>query len=216
MENTVLDDLINRYPQLLGIRKDILSAFEVLSESYKNGGKLIVCGNGGSASDADHIIGELMKSFTIKRQIPAAIKKQLSTEFGDMGITISEKLEGTLPAISLNCHSALISAYTNDVDADLIFAQQVLGYGNRSDILLGISTSGNAKNILNAMMVAKAMGIQTIGLTGRDGGQFNQLCDVLINVGGNITAQIQELHLPVYHTLCQMLEHSFFKLSNKK
>lgn len=211
MDNiNILSDLIHRYPQLTGIRNDILNAFQVLYESYKNRGKLLVCGNGGSASDADHITGELMKSFTIKRQIPAKIKKHLKSEFGDTGITLSEKLEGALPAISLNCHNALISAYANDVDADLIFAQQVLGYGNRSDTLLGISTSGNAKNVINAMMVAKSMGIKTIGLTGRDGGHFNELCDVLINVGGNITARIQELHLPVYHTLCQMLEVSFF------
>lgn len=208
---TVLEELIIRYPLLTSVETEILSAFNLLLETYKKGGKLLVCGNGGSASDADHIVGELMKSFTIKRQIPMEVKKKLSSDFGENGTYISEKIEGALPAISLNCQNALISAFSNDVDAELVFAQQVLGYGNKGDIFWGISTSGNAKNIRNAMMVAKAMGLKVIGLTGRDGGYFNQLCDVIINVGGNITAQIQELHLPVYHALCQMLEISLFK-----
>ena len=123
-------------------------------------------------------------------------------------------MEGALPAISLNGHSALSSAFANDVDAELIYAQQVVGYGNKQDVLMGISTSGNAKNVLAAMMVAKAKGIKVLGLVGRDGGEFNKYCDVLINVGGDCTPQIQELHLPVYHILCQTLEHHFF--SEKK
>jgi D-sedoheptulose 7-phosphate isomerase len=123
---------------------------------------------------------------------------------------MSEKLEGSLPAISLNGHSALISAFANDVDAELIYAQQVVGYGNKEDVLLGTSTSGNSKNVVAAMIVAKAKGMKVLGLVGRDGGEFNKYCDVLINVGGDCTPQIQELHLPVYHVLCQTLEYHFF------
>jgi len=207
----LLNGLMVRNPELGTVKKEISNAFEVLKISFENQGKLLICGNGGSAADGDHIVGELMKSFSMTRAIPKELKIKLEKHFEDEGVYISTRLEGALPAISLNAHSALNSAFANDVDAQLIFAQQVLGYGNSNDVLLGISTSGNAKNVIAAMMVAKAKGMKVIGLVGRDGGDFNKYCDVLINVGGDCTPQIQELHLPVYHILCQMLESYFFK-----
>jgi D-sedoheptulose 7-phosphate isomerase len=206
----LLNGLMVRNPELGTVKKEISNAFEVLKISFENQGKLLICGNGGSAADGDHIVGELMKSFSMTRAIPKELKIKLEKNFEDEGVYISTRLEGALPAISLNAHSALNSAFANDVDAQLIFAQQVLGYGNSNDVLLGISTSGNAKNVIAAMMVAKVKGIKVIGLVGRDGGEFNKYCDVLINVGGDSTPQIQELHLPVYHILCQMLEAHFF------
>tara|TARA_B100001175_G_scaffold317774_1_gene336356 strand:- start:1627 stop:2274 length:648 start_codon:yes stop_codon:yes gene_type:complete len=206
----IIEDLVVRNPELGAAKNDISRAFELLKNSYENKGKLLICGNGGSAADADHIVGELMKRFSIPREIPKNLKNTLSSDYGEKGKYMSEKLEGSLPAISLNGHSALSSAFANDVDAELIYAQQVVGYGNKEDVLMGISTSGNAKNVVAAMIVAKAKGIKVLGIVGRDGGEFNKYCDVLINVGGNCTPQIQELHLPVYHVLCQTLEYHFF------
>jgi D-sedoheptulose 7-phosphate isomerase len=203
----MIEDLVVRIPELEEAKNDIVAVFK---DSFENQGKLLICGNGGSAADADHIVGELMKRFSLPRAIPKDLKKALALDYGDKGKYMSEKLEGALPAISLNGHSALNSAFANDVDAELIYAQQVVGYGNKQDVLLGISTSGNSKNVIAAMMVAKAKGMHVVGLVGRDGGEFNKYCDVLINVGGHSTPQIQELHLPVYHVLCQMLEFHFF------
>ena len=206
----MLEDLVVRNPELGATKKDISKAFELLKNSYENKGKLLICGNGGSAADSDHIVGELMKRFSIPRAIPEELKTKLESNFGEQGKYMASKLEGSLPAISLNAHNALSSAFANDVDAQLIYAQQVVGYGNKEDVLIGISTSGNAKNVVAAMIVAKAKGMKVLGLVGRDGGEFNKYCDVLINVGGNSTPQIQELHLPVYHVLCQTLEYHFF------
>ena len=206
----ILEDLVVRNPELGVAKKDISKAFELLKNSYENHGKLLICGNGGSSADSDHIVGELMKRFSIPRAIPKNLKSVLASDYGEKGKYMSEKLEGALPAISLNGHSALNSAFANDVDAELIYAQQVVGYGNKEDVLMGISTSGNAKNVLAAMIVAKAKGMKVLGLVGRDGGEFNKYCDVLINVGGDCTPQIQELHLPIYHVLCQTLEYHFF------
>ena len=181
----ILEDLVVRNPELGVAKKDISKAFELLKNSYENHGKLLICGNGGSSADSDHIVGELMKRFSIPRAIPKNLKSVLASDYGEKGKYMSEKLEGALPAISLNGHSALNSAFANDVDAELIYAQQVVGYGNKEDVLMGISTSGNAKNVLAAMIVAKAKGMKVLGLVGRDGGEFNKYCDVLINVGGD-------------------------------
>jgi len=206
----LLQDLLNRHPDLSLVARDITGGYEVMRSSFEKGGKLLVCGNGGSAADADHIVGELMKQFSRQRSIPDSVQSYLVKEFGERGEYLAKNLEGALPAISLNGHSALSSAFANDVDAELIYAQQLVGYGNKNDVLLGISTSGNARNVVAAMLVARSKGMKVIGLVGRDGGEFNKYCDVLINVGGNSTPQIQELHLPVYHTLCEMLEYHFF------
>jgi D-sedoheptulose 7-phosphate isomerase len=206
----LLQNLLNRHPELSLAARDIANGYEIIRSSYEKGGKLLVCGNGGSAADADHMVGELMKQFSIERSIHESVQSYLVTEFGQQGEYLAKNLEGALPAISLNGHGALSSAIANDMDAELIYAQQVVGYGNKEDVLLGISTSGNARNVTAAMLVARSKGMKVIGLVGRDGGEFNKYCDVLINVGGTSTPRIQELHLPVYHTLCEMLEYHFF------
>lgn len=212
--NKLIANLIERYPLLEQVRENIESAFQLLKDSFEANGKLLICGNGGSASDGDHIVGELLKSFSIKRPIPIAFKDKLKDKYGTSGVDLANKLEGALPAISLNAHAAFISAFSNDVNPEYVFAQQVYGYGNTQDVLLGISTSGNAKNVIAAMKVAKAKGLKIVGLVGRDGGEFPKYCDILINVGGESTPEIQELHLPVYHVLCQLLEIHFFQDNN--
>lgn len=209
--HSILDNLITRYPLLSSIVDDIREAYELLTKCYENSGKLLICGNGGSASDAEHIVGELMKSFSVNRILPKEIKIKLQSVSHEKGEYISSKLQPALPAIALTCHNALNTAFSNDVDPLLVFAQQVLGYGSANDVLLAISTSGNSENVVNAIITAKALGIKTIGLTGKKGGKFNDLCDIVIKVNGNTTQEIQELHLPVYHTLCLMLEKHFFE-----
>jgi len=202
------DRLFDRYPQLILIKDEILHAFKVSARSYYNGGKMLICGNGGSAADADHIVGELMKGFYKPRELCDSDKKK----FGLIG----EKLQGALPAISLTQHTALSTAFANDEDPTITFAQQVYGYGRPGDVLIGISTSGNSRNVINAVKTAKAIGITTIGMTGSTDkagektSEMSSLCDICINVPASITAEIQELHLPIYHTLCAMLEEEFF------
>ena len=208
--NKILDTLIVRYPLLYASRNEIASAFELLRQSYQQGGKLLLCGNGGSAADAEHIVGELMKSFSKERKLDESIKNCLVASSKKFGPRLAQCLQPGLPAISLTCHSALNTAFANDVDPDLIFAQQVLGYGKKGDVLMGISTSGNSKNVLNAMVTARSLGLPVLGLSGRKGGGFNDYCDIVIRVDAEITPEVQELHLPVYHALCEMLEQHFF------
>lgn len=209
--NKHIQQLINRYPRLADLKNEIEKAGIAIIDSYKNGGKLLVCGNGGSASDSDHIVGELMKSFEGKRPLSQTLKSNIKNISGERGMYLSEKLQQGLPAISLTAHSALISAVANDIDGDLVFAQQVTGYGNSGDIFIGMSTSGNSQNVIDALIVAKAKGLVTIGLTGKMGGRMKEFCDILINVPETRTAFVQELHLPVYHTLCMMVEDYFFQ-----
>ena len=197
MVMSLLDHLIERVPRLASSRKEIQGAFVALVGCFEAGGKLLICGNGGSAADADHMVGELMKRFSIERPVPDPLRHHLIKEFGERGRYLAEHLEGALPAISLNGHHALSSAFANDVDAELIYAQQVVGYGNKEDVFLGISTSGNARNVVAAMLVARSKGMKVIGLAGRDGGEFNRYCDIVINVVGNSTPPIQKLHLLV-------------------
>lgn len=208
----LLENLTIRYPVLSSSVDDIQKAYDLLENCYIKKGKVLICGNGGSASDADHIVGELMKSFSINRQLSQGIKEKLRIINSERGEYISSKLQPALPAISLTCNGALNTAFSNDVDPNLIFAQQVLGYGNKDDVLLALSTSGNSDNVINAIITAKAVGVKTIGLTGNNGGKFNGLCDITIRVNANTTPEIQELHLPVYHTLCTMLEQKFFEI----
>jgi len=211
VDNTFfLDELISRYPQLGPVKEQIREAAAAIVRSYEQGGKLLLCGNGGSCSDSDHIVGELMKGFENKRQISDIFKNKLIESAGDRGVYLAEKLQQALPAISLTAHSALITAVANDTDADLIFAQQVTGYGNSRDVILGISSSGNSQNVIDALITAKAKDMVVIGLTGETGGKMKAYCDILINVPGKRTAFVQELHLPVYHVLCLMVEHHFF------
>lgn len=199
-----IDKLVNRYPALEICRDSIIQAVEIIRDSFKSGGKLITCGNGGSASDAQHIVGELMKSFAIRRRVDPKILERIEDPF------VKENLEGTLPAISLINETALITAFANDRTADLIFAQQILGIGNSNDVLLAISTSGNSKNVIHAVEVARAKNLKTIALTGRSGGKLRDRVDVAIRVPSDITYQIQEFHLPIYHAICLELESEFF------
>lgn len=211
MKNTTLshlDQLLNNYPKLLANKEDLVSAFNILSETYSAGGKLLICGNGGSAADSDHIVGELMKGFLKKRPVSDELAEKLD-ELDKSG-ELSRHLQQGLPAISLSAHYALNTAICNDLSSDLMFAQQVLGYGRAGDVLLGISTSGNSRNVINAGIVARTLNLKTIGLTGEGGGKMNELFDLVIRVPSNRTPDIQEFHLPVYHTLCAMLEEEFF------
>lgn len=206
-----LDLLISRYPVLESCREDILKAYERIEESYARGGKLLAAGNGGSAADAEHIVGELMKAFVLPRKLDADICRKLKAVDMEMGTVLADNLQGALPAIALDGHISLTTAYMNDCEPLLCFAQQVHGYGTDRDVFLGISTSGNSQNILYAAAVAKAKGMAVIGLTGEKESKLSQLADVCIRVPRHQTYQIQELHLPVYHTLCLMLEEHFFK-----
>jgi D-sedoheptulose 7-phosphate isomerase len=194
--------LFERYPSLAPLKTDFLQAYSLISRCFRMGGKLLVCGNGGSAADADHIVGELMKGFYKRRKLSPEMINQLGV--------IGEKLQGALPAIALTQHTALYTAFTNDMDAAYAFAQQVYGYGREHDVLFALSTSGNAKNVIHAVETANALGLATVGLTGKKGGKLKKICQSCINVPADITADIQELHLPVYHTLCAMLEEEFF------
>jgi D-sedoheptulose 7-phosphate isomerase len=206
-----IENLMERYPVLVPVEQNLHEAAECLVKCYESGGKLLVCGNGGSCADADHIVGELMKGFCKKRPVSENLSKKLIELGGERGDYLSQNLQMGLPAISLATHSALITAVTNDTDGTLIFAQQVMGYGNPGDVLLAISTSGNSKNVIDAILVAKAKGLKTIGMTGESGGKMKLLCDILINVPSGSTPYVQELHLPVYHMLCLVLEDHFFK-----
>lgn len=202
--------LISRYPVLECCEDSIIRAYFMLEESYVTGHKLLVAGNGGSAADSEHIVGELMKGFKLARKLDKAIAQKLIEENQELGKILAENLQGALPAIALDGHLALSTAYMNDCEPLLCFAQQVNGYGVEGDLLLGISTSGNSKNILYAAVTAHAKGMKVIGLTGAKNSKLEQMSDVCIKVPQTETYMIQELHLPVYHCLCLMLEDRFF------
>lgn len=202
--------LCKRYPTLKSVENEIAEAYLILEESYRNGGKLLIAGNGGSAADAEHIVGELMKGFKLSRKPQKKFTEKLISENEEFGTVLAENLQGALPAIALDGHPALSTAYMNDCEPLLCFAHQVNGYGKEGDILLGISTSGNSKNILFAAITARAKGMKVIALTGAKGSKLEQMSDVCIKVPQTETYMIQELHLPVYHCLCLMLEDRFF------
>jgi len=202
--------MIKEHPALVVCEENILQAYELLKITYEKGGKVLVCGNGGSAADSEHIVGELMKGFMLPRKIPANMQAKIKLAAATNGDYISDNLQGALPAISLVSQSAIISAYANDIAADMIFAQQVYGYGKAEDCFIGLSTSGNAKNVLYAAETAKALGLKTIAFTGQSGGMLKDVCDVTIRVPSDSTPRIQEYHLPIYHTLCMMVEEAFF------
>jgi len=205
-----IDILIQRYPVLKECRDDITKAYNILEECYASDNKLLIAGNGGSAADAEHIAGELMKRFKSPRPVPEEFAKVLKSIDKERGENLAHNLERGLMAIPLVAHEALTTAYINDVDGLGVFAQQLYGFGRPGDVFLGISTSGNSKNVMSATVVARALGIKVIGLTGRDGGELASVADVAIKVPEDETYKIQELHLPVYHTLCLMLEERFF------
>lgn len=210
--NKYIGLLTERYPALTACAEDIERGFGLLKECFRSGNKLLIAGNGGSCADSAHIVGELMKGFKLKRRCPEEFAGKLKDIGGEKGAEIAERLQGALPAINLCEHSALNTAYTNDVTGGglLTFAQQVYGYGKSGDIFLGITTSGNSANIINAAIVAKAAGLKVIALTGDKGGRIADLADVCIRVPESETYMVQELHLPVYHALCLMLEEYFF------
>ena len=205
-----IDLLMERYPSLESAKNDIVAAYLLLEESYKNGGKLLVAGNGGSAADAEHIVGELMKGFKLPRKPEADFAENLVEENQELGSVLAENLQGALPAIALDGHPALSTAYMNDWEPLLCFAQQVNGYGKSGDVFLGISTSGNSKNVLFAATTAHAKGMKVIGLTGAKDSKLKDMSDVCIKAPQTETYMIQELHLPIYHCLCLMLEDRFF------
>ncbi|MBR5966663.1 MAG: SIS domain-containing protein [Treponema sp.] len=206
-----IKELVERYPALLACEKDIRAAADAIIESYKAGGKLIVAGNGGSAADSDHITGELLKAFVKKRKPEQKFLDALAAIDSDTGSYLSDKLQGSLPAVALTNNSALMTASLNDVDGNVLFAQQVMGFGKKNDVFLGISTSGNSKDVIYALVVAKALGVKTVALTGKSGGKCKDIADISIIVPQNETFKIQELHLPVYHALCLTIEEYFWK-----
>ncbi|MBQ7915319.1 MAG: SIS domain-containing protein [Firmicutes bacterium] len=206
----MINELMKRYPVLECCRKEIEGTAQILMESFRNGGKLLTCGNGGSAADSGHIVGELMKGFILKRPLPSAEQEKLCEMFPEEGKKIAAQLQGALPAISLPDQTALLTAFVNDVAADMMYAQLVYGYGCAGDVLLGISTSGNSANVLNAARVAKFKGMKVIALAGEKACKLDELADIVIHVPAGKTHEVQELHLPVYHALCAWCEAESF------
>lgn len=205
-----IDVLLTRYPALGELRRDLLKAVEWISQAVRSGNKLLVCGNGGSAADSLHIVGELMKGFVLERRLPADFQARFREKFPEESDYYIQNLQQGIPAISLVNETALVTAYSNDNCADLAFAQQVLGYGVSGDILIAISTSGNSANVVHAARVAHIQGMKVIALTGAGGGKLSDLSDVLLAVPSEITYQIQEYHLPIYHALCLAAEKELF------
>ncbi|MBQ8907280.1 MAG: SIS domain-containing protein [Clostridia bacterium] len=205
-----MESLYTRYPVLEACRKDIEAATDAIIDTYKKGGKVLLCGNGGSCADCDHIVGELMKGFLLRRPVSNEFEELLAKEGGEEGRALAKNLQGSLSAISLPGQTALVSAYCNDVEPAAVYAQLVLGHGNPEDVLICMSTSGNSKNIYYAALVAKAKGVKTIGMTGQKDSRLSAICDICIQVPETETYKIQELHLPVYHDICADVEAAFF------
>ena len=202
--------LICTYPALQNIEPALFETAQAIEKCFRGGGKLLACGNGGSCADADHIVGELMKGFRLRRPLLQASRMLLSAACPEESDYLVECLQEALPAISLCSHSSLISAFSNDVQPDMVYAQQVYGYGRAGDVLVAISTSGNAANVANAVRVARALDLVTIGLTGAAQSKLSTLCNITLRVPETETFRVQELHLPVYHALCAVVENQFF------
>lgn len=207
----MLTTLLKRYPELEVIRGDLTAAEEAMIQCFEEGGKLLLCGNGGSCADCEHIVGELMKGFLSRRPLPEERKAAMRSRCSQLEPQWLDRLQQALPAISLPAFTGLNSAFSNDVDPELIYAQALLGLGRPQDVLLCISTSGNSKNVCAAAAVARGLGVKVIGLTGRSGGRLKALSDVCLCVPSEETYQVQELHLPVYHYLCARIEQHFFE-----
>ena len=206
-----LEELVLRYPKLAPIAGDIEKAYEILLCCAKGGHTILVCGNGGNAADSDHMVGELMKSFVKRRRLDDAFRSSLVAVDPESGALLAEKLEGTIRSINLTTHSALSTAFANDKDPDLVFAQQVNGYGNKGDVLVAMSTSGNSRNVVLASIVAKAKGLSVISMTGSRPARLDGFSDVAIKVPETETFKVQELDLPIYHCLCLMLEDALWE-----
>lgn len=209
-DHPALKALINRYPELESQGPAISEAASLLVHSFRKGNKLLLCGNGGSASDTNHLVGELVKSFEAKRPLPTSFQHKLKRMDEQRGAFLAKTLQQGVSAISLASNTALLTAISNDLSGDLIYAQQIMGYGQANDVLLAISSSGNSQNVLDALLIARAKSLKTIGLTGETGGQMAAYCDVIIRVPANSTRLVQEYHLPVYHTLCLLIESELF------
>ncbi len=209
-EYKYLEELFDRYPKLEPVREPVYKAYEMMRDCFAEGHKLLVAGNGGSAADSEHIVGELMKGFVKPRPVPEEAAGRMTEIDADCGAELAAKLQGGLPAIALTGHPGLSTAFLNDVDGSCVFAQQVYGYGRKGDVFLGISTSGGSANIYKACVVARSLGMRVIELSGRDGGRIRDVSDAAIIVPEMETFKIQELHLPIYHALCLELEEYFF------
>jgi D-sedoheptulose 7-phosphate isomerase len=203
--------MTERYPELLACREQVAAAFALLAKAFGNGNKALFCGNGGSAADCEHIVGELMKGYLLPRPVPGGLRTALLAVAPEQGDYLADHLQGALPAISLVSQVGLMTAFANDVAPDMVFAQQVYGYGRPGDVVVGISTSGNSRNVVQALQVGRAAGLRTLGFTGRTGGQMGPFCDVLVAAPAEATAAVQEQQLAIYHALCAMLEEAFFK-----
>ena len=210
-EKEMIEELVKRYPVLESVKGQIEDAYRILETCYENGGKLLIAGNGGSSSDAQHIVGELMKGFEKKRSLSKMQQELLQKVDPVMGKVLAKELQGALPAIALDSHSSLYTAYANDMDAKVCLAQALQGYGHPQDVLLAISTSGNSENILYAAVTARAFGMPVIALTAKEGGKLVGLSDIAVRVPQEKTFRAQELHLPIYHCWCRMLEQHFFQ-----
>lgn len=206
----MIQSLNNNYPVLRICETEVCRSVEALITCFQQDHKLLACGNGGSAADCEHIVGELMKGFLLERRLEPQKQEQIARMYPDQAQMFTKTLQRAVPAISLCSHTALMTAFSNDVSSQMMFAQQVLGYGRPGDVLLAISTSGNSENILYAAQIARIQGMTVIGLTGEGGGKLRQYCDICISVPSAITYQIQELHLPVYHCLCACVENELF------
>lgn len=207
----MLDKFIQKHKELKQCKKEIQAAYLILKNCYANGGQVLIAGNGGSSSDAEHIVGELMKGFLLKRKIKKEERDALIGVDEEKGKFLAENLQGALPAISLSSHTSLTTAISNDVSGDMIFAQQVQGYGRKDDVFLALSTSGNSRNVVLAAVVAKAKGMKVIGMTGSRNSELSSIADVCIQVPTEETYEIQEYHIMIYHLLCRILEQSFFE-----
>ena len=205
-----MENLIKRYPQLEVCRESLKKALDAMIETYKNGGKILLCGNGGSCADCDHIVGELMKGFLSMRKIDENMAEKIGEMFPEDKEYFEKTLQGSLPAISLPNQSALLSAFANDVDADMVYAQLVFGYGKPEDLLIAMSTSGNSKNVVNAAKLAKVKGMKVLAFTGERESKLSDICDITIKAPECETYKIQELHLPIYHYLCAEVEKQKF------
>lgn len=209
-----LSNLIQKYPEIEECTSDINLAIELMLGSINYNGKVLTCGNGGSASDADHIVGELMKGFMHPRNLESKEIESIMQLYPETGNEIVKNLQKPIPAISLTSNMAFITAYSNDVNPEYIFAQQVYGLGNKGDVLLCLSTSGNSKNVINAAMMAKVKGVNIIGFTGKNGGILKEHADVLIKAPSLITPEIQEYHIAIYHAICAQIEEDIFYKNN--
>lgn len=205
-------EFVARYPQMENMVDDIKKTVDIIVNCYRSGGKVLICGNGGSASDSCHIVGELMKGFLKKRPLTNEERSAMREKNPEISDELIDNLQGSLPAINLTENSGIISAFANDVDPANVYAQQVLGYGQYNDVLIGITTSGNSVNVINACHVAKALGVNVIGLTGKDGGKLKELSDVCLIAPENETFKIQECHLPIYHLICAAVEAEFYNI----